>query len=85
MIKPSKLKRREILGHSFFAIALGFATSTAAWADKAEICTPETCGEFGTKVVFADSPAEAAKAALKEEKLVFVLHVSGEFETPEYT
>ena len=45
----------------------------------------ESCGEYGTTVEFADSPAEAARQALKEEKLVFVLHVSGNFETPEYT
>ena len=46
---------------------------------------PEVCGEYGTTVVFADSPAEAAKQALKEEKLVFVLHVSGHFEESDYT
>lgn len=45
----------------------------------------EQCGEFGTTVVFADSPLAAAKQALKEEKLVFVLHVSGNFETPDFT
>ena len=39
----------------------------------------------GTAVDFYDSPAAAAKQALKEEKLVFVLHVSGHFETPDYT
>ena len=44
-----------------------------------------TCGEYGTTVTFAESPAEAAKQALKDEKLVFVLHVSGNFETPDYT
>ncbi len=45
----------------------------------------EVCGEYGTSVVFAKSPAEAAKKAFKDEKLVFVLHVSGNFETPDYT
>ena len=44
-----------------------------------------TCGDHGTAVVFVDSPAEAAKQALKQEKLVFVLHVSGHFEVPDYT
>ncbi len=43
------------------------------------------CGEFGTAVMFANSPAEAAKQALKEEKLVFVLHVSGLFEESDFT
>jgi hypothetical protein len=45
----------------------------------------EACGEFGTSVVFADSPAQAAKLALEKEKLVFVLHVSGLFEESNFT
>ena len=45
----------------------------------------EACGEFGTSVTFADSPIAAAKQALKEEKLVFVLHVSGLFEESDFT
>ena len=45
----------------------------------------EECGDYGTSVIFADSTAEAAKQAIKEEKLVFVLHVSGNFEVAEFT
>jgi hypothetical protein len=45
----------------------------------------ETCGSFGTSVEFAESPSEAAKQAKKEQKLVFVLHVSGNFEDPRFT
>jgi hypothetical protein len=41
--------------------------------------------DCGTAVDFVDTPADAAKQALKEEKLVFILHVSGHFETPKYT
>jgi hypothetical protein len=45
-----------------------------------------TCnGDFGTAVKFVKTPSEAARQALKEEKLVFVLHVSGEFEDPDFT
>ena len=44
-----------------------------------------TCGEYGTAVTFAHSPSEAARQALELEKLVFVLHVSGNFEVSEYT
>ena len=44
-----------------------------------------SCGNHGTSVVFEASPAEAARKAIEEEKLVFVLHVSGNFETPKYT
>jgi hypothetical protein len=42
-------------------------------------------GKFGTQVEFVASPKEAADQAKKGEKLVFVLHVSGEFETPDCT
>jgi hypothetical protein len=45
----------------------------------------ETCGNYGTSVHFVASPSEAAQQALKEEKLVFVLHVSGLFEDPDFT
>jgi hypothetical protein len=44
-----------------------------------------TCGNHGTSVTFLDTPAEAARKALKEQKLVFVLHVSGLFEDPKLT
>ena len=46
----------------------------------------ETCsGDFGTAVKFLKTPSEAARQALKEQKLVFVLHVSGDFEDPDFT
>jgi hypothetical protein len=44
-----------------------------------------TCSTFGTSVEFEDSPSDAAKKAKKQEKLVFVLHVSGNFEDPRFT
>ena len=40
---------------------------------------------FGTSVDFVDSPKEAAALARQQEKLVFVLHVSGNFEDPRFT
>jgi hypothetical protein len=45
----------------------------------------KACGSYGTKIDFLDSPSEAAKLAKKENKLVFVLHVSGIFEDPKLT
>jgi len=48
--------------------------------DKAE----GTCSH-GTRVDFVDTPSLAAKLAKKEQKLVFVLHVSGNFEDPRFT
>ena len=44
-----------------------------------------TCGDYGTSVHFETNPKEAAKKALKEEKLVFVVHVSGLFENSDFT
>jgi len=43
------------------------------------------CGDYGTSVHFEKSPSAAARKAIKEEKLVMVLHVSGDFENPEFT
>jgi hypothetical protein len=45
----------------------------------------ETCGDHGTSVHFEKNPKDAAKKALKEEKLVLVIHISGYFEEPDYT
>ena len=42
-------------------------------------------GCYGTKIEFEDSPKEAAVEAKKQEKLVFILHVSGHFEDPKLT
>jgi hypothetical protein len=50
-----------------------------------KVCTTGTCGDYGTSVQFVKTPSEAARQALKEEKLVFVLHVSGLFENPDFT
>ena len=49
--------------------------------DGGEVCN----GDFGTNVKFVKTPSDAARQALKEEKLVFVLHVSGDFEDPDFT
>jgi hypothetical protein len=49
--------------------------------DKGE----ETCGSHGTRVEFVDTPSRAARIAKQEQKLVFVLHVSGNFEDPRFT
>jgi hypothetical protein len=60
----------------------GSATSAAPQKKGAE----EVCnGDFGTSVHFLPTPSAAAKQALKEEKLVMVLHVSGDFEDPDFT
>jgi hypothetical protein len=43
------------------------------------------CQQYGTKVDFYDSPADATRVAHKEQKLLFVLHVAGNFEEPGFT
>ena len=60
---------------SVLAVAALVAASTARAGE----------GCYGTAVEFVDSPREAAALAKKQEKLVLVLHVSGHFETPEFT
>lgn len=40
---------------------------------------------FGTQVQFLHNPQAAAKAAKEENKLTFLLHVSGNFENDEFT
>ena len=43
------------------------------------------CETFGTSVHFAVSPAAAEKQAAQEGKLLFLLHVSGDFEDDTFT
>ena len=58
----------------------GQLTGRAVGPEKPKAPEPVACGSYGTTVDFADSPSDAAKQAAKEQKLVFVLHVSGQFE-----
>ena len=63
-------------------MALTIAALATGPAAAEEPC--KTCG-YGTKIEFLDSPKEAAALALKQDKLVLVLHVSGHFEDPGLT
>ena len=70
------------------ALLLAFPTSTLPAGDvtsPSPACT--SCGKetYGTSIAWNGSAAEAAKKAREEEKLVFVLHVSGHFEDPRFT
>lgn len=67
------------LGGLLLATVMAVGGAQVARADG------ETCGQYGTTLQFADSPAAAAQQALKEEKLVFILHVSGNFEDSAFT
>jgi len=67
---------------------LAVACSTPVLASgKAGIKASEqaTCGDYGTSIHFEKSPKEAADKAQKEEKLVFVVHISGIFEDSDFT
>jgi hypothetical protein len=61
------------------------ASPAESKSKPAEVCTDDTCGKYGTSVQFVESPSKAATQARKEEKLVLVLHVSGDFEDPDFT
>lgn len=71
------------------AAALGISLALLAGTAHAE--TPAKpaedcgCGDYGTTVKFFKTPSDAATQAKKGEKLVMVLHVSGEFEKPDFT
>jgi hypothetical protein len=67
-----------------FAAAGLLLLPLALWAaEKAKLAEPT--GSCGTSIDFFDTPKEAAKEALKDQKLVLVLHVSGNFEDPRFT
>jgi hypothetical protein len=46
---------------------------------------PESGGTCGTCVAFLASPQMAARRAAEEGKILFTLHVSGNFEDPGFT
>jgi hypothetical protein len=63
-----------------FGLVCGISASTQTKSKDTS-----TCGHYGTAVDFLSSPSDAATQAKKDEKLVFVLHVSGHFEDPKFT
>ena len=61
-------------------LALG---ASAAAADEAcGRCGKET---YGTSISWENTPNDAARKARDEQKLVFILHVSGNFEDAAFT
>ena len=62
-----------------------FALTAAALLAGAGSAADKKGGCFGTTIDFVDTPKEAAAQAKKDEKLVFILHVSGNFEDPRFT
>jgi hypothetical protein len=71
------------LGAAGLCLAL---VAAAVFADaKNDQEDKPACSAHGTTIDFLDTPKEAAAQARKEKKLVFVLHVSGNFEDPRFT
>jgi hypothetical protein len=68
-----------------FVSALALLLAGSARAEKTTLTKPEKDTCHGTSIQFEDTPSDAARKALKEHKLVFVLHVSGHFEDPRFT
>ena len=68
----------------FTLSAFGCLTAAPATAADKGSKVP-SCGDYGTSVHFEKTPSLAATRAVKEEKLVCVLHVSGNFEDSEFT
>ena len=67
----------------FQELAVILQPATEIEADNNPLDT--TCDTYGTTVNFMRSPAAAARKAGKEDKLLFTLHVSGNFEDPQFT
>ena len=73
--------------------SLNLATAAAS-RDRMQQCESGKCdlppagpvqGEHGTKIAWAESPDEARQLAIAQNKLVFMMHVSGNFEKPGFT
>ena len=76
---------RRLLWRTAVGLCLVPLAGLAPPAPAADKETEGVCRSFGTHVEFVSTPSEAARQAKKEEKLVFVLHVSGNFENPRFT
>jgi len=69
----------------FALAALGDSSTTPGLLQQEE---PTVCAadrSLGTAMTWAKSPEEASAEARKQDKLVFVIHVSGNFENPGFT
>jgi hypothetical protein len=66
-----------------FAVADLMLDEPTACGDTNRVCAVDR--SLNTALTWAKSPAEAAEAARKDGKLVFLIHVSGNFENPGFT
>jgi hypothetical protein len=90
LAKELSMKRLLMIVAVVGVLAVGGASRSGAQVKPGVLAKPgdgdQVCtGDFGTNVKFVKTPSDAGKQALKEEKLVLVLHVSGDFEDPDFT
>ena len=50
-----------------------------------DLKTFANCSNIGTDILFYKDPTEAFRVAKKENKLVFMVHLSGNLEDPGFT
>jgi hypothetical protein len=63
----------------------GTTTVSEPAAGETVAAQPPATETYGTSVAFLCSPARAARQARNEEKLLFLLHISGNFEEARFT
>ncbi len=63
--------------------ALGAVSADEPVEDEPQVCAADR--RLSTAVSWAKSPEEASEQALRDGKLVFLIHVSGNFENPGFT
>ena len=94
MVRRDSMPRRTLIPAILFLATstsspTAYAATCGLQARDAAVPSPQcsSCGKetYGTSIDWSGTPAEAAKKAREEEKLVFVLHVSGRFEDPRFT
>jgi hypothetical protein len=66
-------------------LALGPGLVEGGACNGAACAAAAAGGRYGTAVAFVDNPADAGGQALKDKKLLFMLHVAGDFEEAKFT
>lgn len=87
--KPAAASASDMIPARLIGDPLGLQTAAAdgAACENGQCSTPDgpVGRTIGTAVAFADSPAEARAKARDMDRLVMIMHVSGNFENPGFT
>jgi len=89
----SRLRWRDAAVATAMTFSVAFLATFATAAkpidkNKAEtpaIAEPTKCGVYNTALTWYDSPSRAAEEARKQNKMLFVIQVSGNFAREEFT